>query len=197
MSGRRSFFYSYDVTTGAVTRVPRILGREEKSLERWCLPCAGPVLGLCWACAVPCAVPCALWPVLCPVACAGACAVSCALWPVLCPVACAVPCIVCWGVFWGCAGFFAEFPSVDPPSPPFITLLRLWEGLRRTPTGRTLRSSNLNPPPWPLHPPRFEVNPNGQNVAFFGKDGYIILVDGKTKEVGLGLLLSPAVFVVL
>lgn len=33
-SGRRSYFYSIDVQTNAVTKVPNIKGREEKSLER-------------------------------------------------------------------------------------------------------------------------------------------------------------------
>lgn len=33
VSGRRPFFYSYDVAGGAATRVPRLLGRDEKSLE--------------------------------------------------------------------------------------------------------------------------------------------------------------------
>jgi U3 small nucleolar RNA-associated protein 18 len=32
-SGRRSFFYVYDVGRGAATRIPRVLGRDEKSLE--------------------------------------------------------------------------------------------------------------------------------------------------------------------
>lgn len=33
VSGRRPFFYSYDVAGGAATRIPRLIGRDEKSLE--------------------------------------------------------------------------------------------------------------------------------------------------------------------
>jgi U3 small nucleolar RNA-associated protein 18 len=35
VSGRRPFFYWADIETGAVGKVPRIMGREEKSLERF------------------------------------------------------------------------------------------------------------------------------------------------------------------
>lgn len=35
MSGRRSFFYAYDLNAGAVKRVPGIMGRKEKSLEKF------------------------------------------------------------------------------------------------------------------------------------------------------------------
>ena len=34
-SGRRPFVYSFDVTTGKVTKVDRLIGREERSLERF------------------------------------------------------------------------------------------------------------------------------------------------------------------
>jgi U3 small nucleolar RNA-associated protein 18 len=37
VSGRRSFFYIYDAVAGKIDHVPRIIGREEKSLER-CVP---------------------------------------------------------------------------------------------------------------------------------------------------------------
>jgi len=37
VSGRRSFFYIYDSIAGKLDHVPRIAGREEKSLER-CVP---------------------------------------------------------------------------------------------------------------------------------------------------------------
>jgi U3 small nucleolar RNA-associated protein 18 len=33
LSGRRKFFYSYDVVAGAITKVPFLKGRSEKSLE--------------------------------------------------------------------------------------------------------------------------------------------------------------------
>ena len=36
VSGRRSFFYIYDAVAGRVDLVPRILGRSEKSLEKFC-----------------------------------------------------------------------------------------------------------------------------------------------------------------
>ena len=35
VSGRRPFFYWYDTTTGAAHRVSRLMGREEKSLEKF------------------------------------------------------------------------------------------------------------------------------------------------------------------
>ena len=33
LSGRRKFFYTYDVVAGAITKIPYIKGRSEKSLE--------------------------------------------------------------------------------------------------------------------------------------------------------------------
>lgn len=35
LSGRRPFFYSYDAISGNVTKIPSILGREERSLEKF------------------------------------------------------------------------------------------------------------------------------------------------------------------
>ncbi|EGD73255.1 hypothetical protein PTSG_04968 [Salpingoeca rosetta] len=37
MSGRRPFFYSFDLETGSVTCTPYLAGRKEQSLERMCL----------------------------------------------------------------------------------------------------------------------------------------------------------------
>ena len=34
VSGRRKFFYIYDAVAGKIDKIPRICGREEKSLER-------------------------------------------------------------------------------------------------------------------------------------------------------------------
>jgi len=35
LSGRRPFFYTYDVTSGVVEKIPKIAGRKEKSLEKF------------------------------------------------------------------------------------------------------------------------------------------------------------------
>jgi hypothetical protein len=37
MTGRRKYFYTYDLERATVQRVPRIVGREEKSLEKFVL----------------------------------------------------------------------------------------------------------------------------------------------------------------
>lgn len=41
MSARRKYFYSYDVVSGKVNLISGIQGRDEKSLERFCLSPAG------------------------------------------------------------------------------------------------------------------------------------------------------------
>lgn len=37
MTGRRKYFYTYDLQRATVTRIPRIVGRDEKSLEKFAL----------------------------------------------------------------------------------------------------------------------------------------------------------------
>jgi len=47
VSGRRSFFYVYDAVSGGLTYVPKIVGREEKSLEKFAASPDGRTVAFC------------------------------------------------------------------------------------------------------------------------------------------------------
>lgn len=44
MSGRRSYFYVYNAVAGKLDHVPRIVGREEKSLEKFAVSPDGRII---------------------------------------------------------------------------------------------------------------------------------------------------------